>query len=202
MANKWIIVVFVLLGVSVAAAAAREVLLTIEMTGTVTTTTELTLYTIGDPGYIWADVGDPVTAITIPSIAENTIVSLGTYYLVNTGTTDVTVTYDTQETNQGLPLYVMILASEAWVNADGSVEEVSEHMWTWYYDKTPYEEIYNQDGTLKPYTNPSISLVGGYAIERGSTAVEIGIRLSAQNIDVAVDTPFTLQLSFSSDESS
>jgi hypothetical protein len=96
----------------------------------------------------------------------------------------------------------MILASEAWVNADGSVEEVSEHMWTWYYDKTPYEEIYNQDGTVKPYTNPSISLVGGYAIERGSTAVEIGIRLSAQNIDVAVDTPFTLQLSFSSDESS
>jgi hypothetical protein len=49
MTKKILIIVFLLLGASVAVAAAREVLLTIEMQGTITTTKELTLYALGDP---------------------------------------------------------------------------------------------------------------------------------------------------------
>jgi hypothetical protein len=202
MTNKFLIIIVVLLAASVTFVAAREILLTIEMTGTVTTSTELTLYKLGDPGYIWADVGDPVTSITIPSLAEGTTVDVGSYYLVNTGSSDVTVTYDTQETTQNLPFIVNIRASEAWVNGDGSVNEVGEKVLYWYYEKTPYSSVYNEDGTIKVYRYSSFTLTGGYDWMRGSNGLELGITLSAVNVDVAFDTPFTLQLSFYSEETS
>jgi hypothetical protein len=73
----------------------------------------------------------------------------------------------------------------------------------WYYDKTPYNEIYNEDGTMKSgYFSASFTLTGGYEWTRGENALEIDIYLSTENVDMAQDMPFTLQLSFYSEETS
>jgi hypothetical protein len=200
MFKKLLILLLVILSASVATAVASQVLLTIELRGTVLTRPKLTLYTLGPTDDVWARLGDPITAIPIPTLVAGTTVYVGSYYLVNTGTTAVTVTYETITTTPTLPFNVIIYASEAWVNADGSVAEVSEKSVYWYNDNTPYDSIYNEDGTLQAYTTRSMFLAGEYGHEGGANAVSLGISLSAQHVGVAHDTPFTLQLRFHSED--
>jgi predicted cation transporter len=110
--KKIILLLLVLLSGSVGAAIASQVLLTIDINGTVKVTTkEVTLYAAEAFSPFLSPIGEQVSTITVGDVEEGETIPLGAFYLVYTGNTELGVTYNTLDTLNDLPLYVEIEAS-------------------------------------------------------------------------------------------
>jgi hypothetical protein len=187
--KKSLIIVFVIvISSSMTGAVASQILASLEMTGRVTIATQdLTLYAADAFNPFLSPIGEEVTSIPLGKVEAGTTIPIGAFYLVNTGNTSVSISYDTIETLNDLPFYVEILMLDVHVDPEGRVDFMTERALQWSYDKLPYDKHWGE------YSLSTISLGTGY-----NNAVLIDITLCADQITVTEETPFALCLTFSS----